>query len=145
MSVAVLAGGGASARRIGAVVLRHLYLLRSSWPRVVELMYWPTVQMILWGLITSFLMTNSTWVAQASGVLLAGVILWDVLFRGQLGLCAGRDHTGCGVDHNHVVPIVAQSPAHRTAAGQGHPPFLARPTHENRHPKRHWARYSRRS
>lgn len=75
-----------SLRRIGAVVLRHLYLLRGSWPRVLELMYWPTVQMILWGLVAMFLLTNSSWVAQASGVLLAGVILWDVLFRGQLGL-----------------------------------------------------------
>ncbi|SVD83667.1 uncharacterized protein METZ01_LOCUS436521, partial [marine metagenome] len=68
------------------MVLRHLYLLKTSWPRLLELMYWPTVQMILWGLVSTFLLTNSSWVAQASGVLLAGVILWDVLFRGQLGL-----------------------------------------------------------
>ena len=76
----------ASAGRIAAMALRHLYLLRTSWPRILELMYWPTVQMILWGLVTTFLLTNSSWIAQASGVLLAGVILWDVLFRGQLGL-----------------------------------------------------------
>jgi len=76
----------ASAGRIGAMALRHVYLLRTSWPRILELMYWPTIQMILWGLVTTFLLTNSSWIAQASGVLLAGVILWDVLFRGQLGL-----------------------------------------------------------
>jgi ABC-2 type transport system permease protein len=76
----------ASMGRIGAIALRHLYLLRTSWPRLLELMYWPTVQMILWGLVSQFLLTNSSWLAQASGVLLAGVILWDVLFRGQLGL-----------------------------------------------------------
>ena len=88
MSVALAprARARASAGRIGAIALRHLYLLRSSWPRILELMYWPTVQMILWGLVTTFLLTNSSWIAQASGVLLAGVILWDVLFRGQLGL-----------------------------------------------------------
>jgi ABC-2 type transport system permease protein len=87
MSIALSRGGGprASAIRIAAMALRHLYLLRTSWPRILELMYWPTVQMILWGLVTMFLLTNSSWVAQASGVLLAGVILWDVLFRGQLG------------------------------------------------------------
>ncbi len=76
---------GGSRRRIGALVLRHLYLLRSSWPRILELMYWPIVQMILWGLMTTFLLTNSTWIAQAAGMLIAGVLLWDVLFRGQLG------------------------------------------------------------
>ena len=74
------------AQRIGALVLRHTYLLRRSWPRLLELTYWPTVQMIIWGLVTMFLVTNSTWVAQAAGVLLAGVILWDVMFRGQIGL-----------------------------------------------------------
>ncbi|MGE5241606.1 MAG: ABC transporter permease [Bacteroidota bacterium] len=75
-----------SLRRIGALVLRNLYLLRSSGPRILELMYWPTVQMVLWGFITLFLVSHSSWVAQASGVLISGVLLWDVLFRGQLGV-----------------------------------------------------------
>ena len=67
------------------MILRYLYVLRSSWPRIIELAYWPTMQMIIWGFITEFLYTNSTWVAQAFGVLLSAVLLWDVLFRGQLG------------------------------------------------------------
>jgi len=36
--------------------------------------------------MTVFLVSHSTWVAQASGVLLSGVLLWDVLFRSQLGV-----------------------------------------------------------
>lgn len=75
-----------SACRIHALVLRHVYLLRRSWPRVLELMYWPTMQMVLWGFITVFLVNHSSWVAQASGVLISAVLLWDVLFRGQLGV-----------------------------------------------------------
>lgn len=75
-----------SPRRMGAMVLRHLYLLSASWPRVLELIYWPTVQMVLWGFITLFLAQNSSYVAQATGVLLSAVLLWDVLFRGQLGI-----------------------------------------------------------
>ena len=75
-----------SLRRVGAMVLRNLYLLRSSGPRILELFYWPTVQLVLWGFITEFFVTNSSWLAQASGVLLAAVLLWDVLFRGQLGV-----------------------------------------------------------
>ncbi|MGE0722723.1 MAG: ABC transporter permease [Alphaproteobacteria bacterium] len=77
---------GFSPARVGAIVRRHVYLLRQSWPRAFELIYWPTIQMILWGFITQFLQTNSSWVAQAFGVLLAAVLLWDVLFRGQLGV-----------------------------------------------------------
>ncbi|HLI10988.1 MAG TPA: ABC transporter permease [Alphaproteobacteria bacterium] len=75
-----------SFRRVGAMVLRYLYLLRGSWPRIAELVYWPVVQMILWGLITKFFVTNSSWIAQAGGVLIAGVLLWDVLVRSQFGI-----------------------------------------------------------
>ena len=75
-----------SASRIATMLLRYLYLLRSSWPRALELVYWPTIQMILWGYTSQFLMTNSSYVARASGVLLGAVLLWDVMFRGQLGI-----------------------------------------------------------
>jgi ABC-2 type transport system permease protein len=74
-----------AARRIGAMVLRHLYLLRTSWPRVFELMYWPTIQMVLWGFITLYLLQHSSLIANATGILVSAVLLWDVLFRGQLG------------------------------------------------------------
>jgi ABC-2 type transport system permease protein len=75
-----------SLRRISAVMLRHWYLIAGSWPRFLDLAYWPMVQMILWGFIQTFLIQQSTFFAQAAGVLLAGVMLWDVLFRGQIGL-----------------------------------------------------------
>lgn len=75
-----------SLRRIYAMVLRYTYLVRRSWPRILELVYWPTVQLILWGFITQFFITSSTWLAQASGVLIAAVMLWDVMFRGHLGV-----------------------------------------------------------
>ena len=72
--------------RILAMFLRHYWVITGSWPRLLEMMYWPTVQIVLWGFLTQFLATNSTFVAQAFGVLLSGAILWDVLFRGQLGV-----------------------------------------------------------
>lgn len=75
-----------SPARIGAMVLRYLYLLRGSWPRILDYAYWPTVQMIMWGFMTQFFATHSAWVVQAAGVLIAGVLLWDVLFRAQLGV-----------------------------------------------------------
>jgi len=79
-------GTGFSGRRIGALILRYLFVLRSSWPRLLELAYWPALQVVVWGFITQFFVTNSSWVAQASGVLLGAVMLWDVLFRSQLGV-----------------------------------------------------------
>jgi ABC-2 type transport system permease protein len=68
------------------MVLRYAYLLRRSWPRILELVYWPAVQLILWGFISKFFVEHSSWLAQASGVLMAAVLLWDVLFRAHLGV-----------------------------------------------------------
>lgn len=76
---------GSSLGRIGAVVLRHWYLLRGSWPRVLDLAYWPTVQILLWGFIQTFLARETGLFAQAFGLLLAATWLWDVLLRSQLG------------------------------------------------------------
>ncbi len=73
-------------RRVAALLLRHLYVLRRSWPRLLELAYWPTIQMLLWGFITTFFLEHSTWVAQAAAVLISAVLLWDVLFRSNLGI-----------------------------------------------------------
>jgi hypothetical protein len=40
-----------SPRRVAAMVLRYWYLLRSSWPRILDLIYWPAVQMLMWGFL----------------------------------------------------------------------------------------------
>src|SRR5690606_29143589 len=79
-------GPAATARRITAMVLRYAFLFAKSWPRLIELIYWPTVQVILWGLISQFFLHHSSWLAQASGALLAAALLWDVLFRSELGV-----------------------------------------------------------
>jgi len=73
-------------RRIGAVGLRHWYLISGSLPRILDLCYWPMIQMILWGFIQQFLMEHSDFFAQAAGLFLAAVMLWDMLFRGQISL-----------------------------------------------------------
>ncbi|HJU16683.1 MAG TPA: ABC transporter permease [Stellaceae bacterium] len=75
-----------SPMRVWAMLLRYLYLLKSSWPRTLELLYWPTLQMLIWGFMSQFLYRQSSYFARGFGVLLAAVLLWDVLFRGQLGL-----------------------------------------------------------
>ena len=80
---ATLATDGAW-RRMWAMMLRHWFLLRSSVPRILELCYWPTFQLLLWGFITTFLLSNSSWITQAAGVLISAVLLWDVLFRSSL-------------------------------------------------------------
>ncbi len=76
---------GISVRRIYAMILRYSYLLVSSWPRLLELIYWPTLQLITWGFLQAYITENSGPLARTGGALLGAVILWDILFRGQLG------------------------------------------------------------
>ena len=67
------------------MVRRYWYLLRSSWPRILDLIYWPTVQMLMWGFLQMYVAQNAGFFARAGGVFIGAVLLWDILFRGQLG------------------------------------------------------------
>jgi ABC-2 type transport system permease protein len=78
-------GAGFSLRRVAAMMLRYWYLLRSSWPRLLDLVYWPTVQMLTWGFLQYYIATNAGFFARAGGTFIGAVLLWDILFRGQLG------------------------------------------------------------
>jgi len=75
----------ASLRRIGAMVRRYVYLLRSSGIRLVELVYWPFLQMLTWGFLQKYLAGTTSTLAQAAGVLIGSVLLWDILFRSKIG------------------------------------------------------------
>jgi len=74
-----------SLNRVAAMVLRYWYLLRYSWPRIVDLIYWPMVQMLMWGFLSLYLADQTGFLARAGGVFIGAVLLWDILFRGQIG------------------------------------------------------------
>ena len=74
-----------SLQRVRAMVLRYVYLLRSSWSRVLELIYWPAIQLFVWGFLQLYITENSGFFARAGGVFIGAVLMWDILFRGQLG------------------------------------------------------------
>jgi ABC-2 type transport system permease protein len=78
-------GRGIALHRVSAMVLRYWYVLMSSWPRFLELIYWPVLQIITWGFLQSYIAQNDSFFARAGGTFIGAVILWDILFRGQLG------------------------------------------------------------
>ena len=78
-------GVSASLRRMAALVRRYTYLLRSSGVRIVELIYWPFLQMLTWGFLQKYLADTTSPLAQAAGVLIGSVLLWDILFRSKIG------------------------------------------------------------
>ena len=83
----MMSGTRPAARRVWALMYRHLALYRRSWPRLLELAYWPVLQMCIWGFTASFLaarMGNAA--ALAGATLLGGVLLWEVALRSQMGV-----------------------------------------------------------
>jgi hypothetical protein len=63
------------------MVLRYWYVIRSSWPRTAELVYWPLVQMLMWGFLQSYLAETTSFAAKAAGVHWCGAAV------GHLVLC----------------------------------------------------------
>jgi len=70
--------------RIYGLFLRHFFLIRGSFPRILDLIYWPSIQIILWGFISKFFSTYSDYYNNAVGVILTCAILYDFLFRSSI-------------------------------------------------------------
>ena len=67
--------------KIYALGLRHIYLISNSLPRIIDLIYWPTVQIFLWGFISKFFTLSSDYYSNTVGIILTAAILYDFLFR----------------------------------------------------------------
>lgn len=72
--------------RIIALVSRHLYLYRRSLPRIMEIFYWPFLDLVIWGFITLYLARFQNQVPGFVTFFLGALILWDILFRSQQGI-----------------------------------------------------------
>ena len=70
--------------RMYALSIRHLYLIKGSFPRILDLIYWPTIQIILWGFISRFFTMYSDYYNNTIGVILSCAILYDFLFRSSI-------------------------------------------------------------
>jgi ABC-2 type transport system permease protein len=65
---------------------RHLALYRRSWPRLVDLCYWPVLQMTIWGFTSKYFAARlGSHGAVTIGMLLGGVLLWELALRSHLG------------------------------------------------------------
>ena len=70
--------------RMYGLFLRHFYLIKGSLPRVLDLIYWPTIQIILWGFISKFFSLHSNYYNDTLGIILTCAILYDILFRSSI-------------------------------------------------------------
>lgn len=72
--------------RVGGLTLRYFYLYRGSMPRLLEQLYWPVVDLLVWGFVTIYLRQFEGALPNFLAYFLGGLILWDILFRSQVGV-----------------------------------------------------------
>ncbi len=73
-------------RRVYAIFIRQLFLIRHNFTRLVNIFVWITVDIILWGFITRYLDSVTAVGFSFVPVLLGAVVLWDFLIRIQQGV-----------------------------------------------------------
>lgn len=70
-----------------ALVSRYVLLYTRNPVRLVELFFWPVVQLLVWGFLTSYLQSQGGGnLPKTITFLIGGIILWDALFRSQQGV-----------------------------------------------------------
>ena len=72
--------------RMYALSIRHLYLIKGSFPRILDLIYWPTIQIIFGVLSQNFFTMYSDYYTNTIGVILSCAILYDFLLDQALVL-----------------------------------------------------------
>ena len=82
----------ASWNRVKAIAHRHYYVLLRSPHRLFDVSIWPLVDVLLFGSIGVFVSTGAgagTTGRSAFGYLLAGVLLWHIVYGSQIALSTG--------------------------------------------------------
>ncbi len=69
--------------RIYGIILRHVYLFKHSINRWSDAIYWPTIDLLLWGLTISFVKSVSPNSYDVVFMVISGILLWIIIWRGQ--------------------------------------------------------------
>src|SRR4051794_34417328 len=86
----VLTPSARSWLRMRAIARRHAYVLVRSPHRLFDVTLWPLVDVVLFGSLAAFVGTNeASGPAKASAYLLAGIVLWHVIYQSQIAMSTG--------------------------------------------------------
>ncbi len=75
--------------RIYAIILRFMYLFRHSLDRLSDAFYWPTLDLLLWGITSTYFRSYLPQTSQIVLIILGGILLWIIVWRGQYEITVG--------------------------------------------------------
>ena len=75
--------------RIGGVMLRHFYEARSNFDRITDMIYWPVLDVIMWGFFTVYIKGGGLLRPGIASFLLGAVVLWGMFYSFQRDMAVG--------------------------------------------------------
>lgn len=69
--------------RIYAIILRFVYDFARQGDRVIDVFYWPTVDLLLWGLTSVFVKSFAPQLPQIIIIIVSGIVFWLIVWRAQ--------------------------------------------------------------
>ena len=80
-------GVSRSISRISAMILRYLFLHKRSLPRTFEIIFWPVMELFVWGFVSVYIQSVSHDAFSKMALsLINAMIFWDILYRSQQGV-----------------------------------------------------------
>jgi ABC-2 type transport system permease protein len=70
-------------RRVEGVVLEHWFHLFHSIEDLTDTFFWPSMDLIIWGFMTTYFINLSGAIPGVVNFLLGGLILWNIVWRSQ--------------------------------------------------------------
>ncbi len=74
--------------RVKAIIVRHLYNFRHSGDKITDAFYWPAMDILLWGLTSSYFLSTSKNIPNIVAILLTGLVYWQAVWRNQYEVTA---------------------------------------------------------
>ena len=75
--------------RIRAVMMRHGYEARRNFDRVTDTIYWPVLDIVMWGFFTIYLSNSNRLQPTVVSCLLGAIILWGTFYTFQRDMAVG--------------------------------------------------------
>lgn len=73
-------------QRVMALVGRHTLLIKRNTARLLDVFFWPIMEVIMWGFMSLYLVRTDAHIPSFVAFFLGALILWETLMRSSLGI-----------------------------------------------------------
>lgn len=75
--------------RIYGIILHYYYSFKHSYDKLVDAFYWPTLDLFLWGLTSTYIQKSGMGLPNIMLIVLSGIVFWIIFWRAQYEITIG--------------------------------------------------------